>query len=62
MSRKHKRRESGEGHAVRIDPWHREVEELAARIDPEDDQRLAEAIREIRRQAKEEMRRAIRLS
>jgi hypothetical protein len=56
MSRKHERRESEEERLARIDQWYREVEEAAAQIDPEDERRREETIREIRRQAKEQMR------
>ncbi len=44
------------------DPWLQGVEEAAARINPEDDRRLEEAIREIRRQSKEEVHRDAGLS
>jgi hypothetical protein len=44
------------------DPWVRGVEEAASRIKPEDDLRLEEALREIRRQAKQEARRDTGLS
>jgi hypothetical protein len=61
MSRKRKRRETEEERLARIDPWYRELEAAAVRIDPEDDRRLQEAIQEIRRQAKEEARRELKL-
>jgi hypothetical protein len=54
VSRKRKRRETEEARLARIDQWYRELEEAAARIDPEDERLRHEAIQEIRRQAKEE--------
>jgi hypothetical protein len=40
-----------------IDQWFRELEASAAELDPEDDQRLTEAVVQIRQQAKETARR-----
>jgi hypothetical protein len=41
----------------RIDRWYRELEEAVAEIDPEDERRREEAIRNLRREAKEQTRR-----
>ena len=62
MSRRRKRPESEEERLARIDQWHREVEQAAAQIDPEDERRRQEAIRELRREAKGQMRREMGLS
>ena len=51
----HKRREH-------IDQRYHELEATAAAIDPEDDQRLQDAVAEVRRQAKEMARREMGLT
>jgi hypothetical protein len=45
-----------------IDHWYAELEAAAATIDPEDDQRLHDAVSEVRREAKEQARREMGLT
>ena len=45
-----------------IDRWYQELEATSAAIDPEDDQRLQDAVPELKRQAKEMARREMGLT
>jgi hypothetical protein len=45
-----------------IDRWYKELEAMAATIDPEDDQRLHDAVSEVRREAKARAQREMGLA